>query len=364
MPLTDYDHFVVPSVSTPSVANADMVVERLHSPDSVMPPDGPLSADAMGALEGWIDGGMPRYEGSDCGVLPDDDGGEDVHDLPCTPSHTFVGHAAGSDAPFQVPQQDDLYMCYTFASPFGAQTQVTAYAPVIDDERVVHHWIMYKTATPQPDGGAGPCDMPYDAQFVAGWAPGGENAVLPDDVGLETAGPGESFILQVHYNNTAGYLDALDSSGVAFCTTETPRPNLAGVLWLGSVLIHIPGGATNFPVHGTCDTSSWSQPFHVMSSSPHMHELGTHFKTSIDRYGGGSESLIDSPFSFKDQTDTPYDPPVVIQPGDRLRSTCTFSNPSGQDVFFGEGTSDEMCFNFVTGYPIDMIDERQCGLIF
>ena len=365
MPLTRYDDFLLPSPSDATTPVAEMVLARLHDPVSIMPPAGELAPEKMGTLEGWIMAGMPRNPVDDCDDPGTGDGGQDVGDLPCTPSHTFVGHATGSDDPFHVPQQSDLYMCYTFASPFGASTQVTAYAPIVDDERVLHHWIMYKTSTAQPDGGAGPCNMPWDAQFLAGWAPGGENAVFPDDVGLETAGPGEYLILQVHYNNSAGYTDAFDKSGVAFCTTDTPRPNLAGVLWLGSVLIEIPGGATNYPVSGQCNTGNWSAPFHVMSTSPHMHQLGRAFNTTIGRAGGASEVLIDEPnFSFENQKDYPYDPPVVINPGDTLNSTCWFDNPSGAPVYFGEATSDEMCFNFVTGYPIDMIPERMCGILF
>jgi hypothetical protein len=331
-----------------------------------MPPTGRRPAEEFAILESWINAGTPEYEGNDCDD-PNPPGG-DPGELPCEPSHTFTAHAPGSDSGFSVPVQNDLYMCYTFKSPFAASTQITAYAPVIDDERVLHHWIMYKTATAQADAGAGPCNMPWDAQFIAGWAPGGEVAIMPDDVGLETAGPDEWLILQVHYNNVAGHADAVDASGVAMCTTDTPRPNLAGVLWLGSVLISIPPGSTDYPVSGTCsssETSGWGAPFNIMSTSPHMHELGRGFKTTIQRAGGATEVLTDVPnFSFADQKDYPNDPPVVIQPGDSLQSTCYFDNPGGSTVYFGEGTSDEMCFNFVVGYPIDRIPDRMCGILF
>jgi hypothetical protein len=32
-------------------------------------------------------------------------------------------------------------------------------------------------------------------------------------------------------------------------------------------------------------------------------------------------------------------------------------------VFFGEGTNDEMCFDFVLAYPINTLAERNCGII-
>ncbi len=44
--------------------------------------------------------------------------------------------------------------------------------------------------------------------------------------------------------------------------------------------------------------------------------------------------------------------PVVVGPGDTLKTTCSFNNDSGGLVTFGNGTSDEMCYNFVVAYPV------------
>ena len=68
-------------------------------------------------------------------------------------------------------------------------------------------------------------------------------------------------------------------------------------------------------------------------------------------------------FSFADQKDYPHDPVVTIHPGDVLTTTCTFDNESPDWVLFGEGTSDEMCFNFATAYPIDSLADRMCGIL-
>ena len=37
----------------------------------------------------------------------------------------------------------------------------------------------------------------------------------------------------------------------------------------------------------------------------------------------------------------------VMQPGDSLQTTCTYSGPS----VFGKGTNDEMCYFFSTAWP-------------
>lgn len=373
MALASHEDFQIPALTDPAKSVAAVTNARLVDQVKPMPPSGTLSPEKLGVLTEWINAGAPLYEGNDCDDPgePPPGGGAGPDTLPCEPTVFLEAHAPGSQEGYHVPVVDDLYMCYTFKSPFAHGEQGIAWAPIIDDERVLHHWILYKTGTQQADGGAGPCAMPGDAQFVAGWAPGGDNAIMPEDVGLELATPDEYLILQVHYNNVAGHADAIDKSGVAMCTTPTPRPNTAGILWLGSVLIGVPPQSSMYPVTGTCssnETSGWpSTGFHVMSSSPHMHELGRAFNTTIHRggQGGPTEVLIDEPqFSFSDQRDYPNDPPVVIMPGDSLESTCYFDNPSGQTVYFGEGTSDEMCFNFVMGYPIDQIPDRWCGILF
>lgn len=370
--LTDAD-FAVPSLSDPARPVHALVGERVRDEDRPMPPTGGLSEAERDTLLSWVDAGAPTDPDAACG-----EGDGDVPEpigpdaLPCDPTHTFTAHA--SDSPtegFAVPEYgaDNLYACFTFKSPLAVPTQATAWAPIVDDERVLHHWILYRTVTPQIDGGVGPCDMPADATFVSGWAPGGTNFELPDDVGLELGGPDDFYILQMHYHNTAHHADSVDRSGVAFCTIEEPREKTAGIITLGDVTLDIPAGATDHVESGTCPswvTSYLTEPLHVIASFPHMHGLGRSFRTEILRGGSESavESLVDVPvFNFENQAFYPHSPAVQVHAGDAVRTTCTFDNPGPSNVHFGEATEDEMCFNFVMAYPIEAVgDDRQCGL--
>jgi hypothetical protein len=81
--------------------------------------------------------------------------------------------------------------------------------------------------------------------------------------------------------------------------------------------------------------------------------------TTIKHKNGSVETLTDRPFDFKDQAH--YDSSLVVQPGDQLTTTCTYKNTSTKTVSFGEGTGDEMCFNFVTAYPVNGLgDGNRC----
>lgn len=364
MTLVNHEGWLVPAIGDPALTVAQLADMRIEDTVSPMPPTGQMAQADRDVLHAWIADGAPGDPDSDC--TPTDDTGDDPvgpDALPCEPSHTIVAHTGGSDEPFHVPEAgaDNLYMCFTFASPFASAVQGTAWAPITDDERVLHHWILFRTKTPQADGGAGPCNMPSDAVFVSGWAPGGQNFVMPDDVGLELGGPDDYFILQVHYHNAAHHADAFDKSGVAFCTTDTPRTHTAGVITFGTTDISIPAGAEGAQAVGNCPSSITSYlptTLYALASFPHMHQLGRSFSTEVTR-GGEQLTLVDVPqFSFDNQISYIHDPPFEILAGDSLTTTCTYDNPTGSPVGFGEKTEDEMCFNFALIYPIDILPEE------
>jgi hypothetical protein len=369
MPLVTAADFAAAAKSDPSRKVRDLAALRIHDEANPMPPSGLLPESDRAVLDAWLQSGAPAGDSAcdaiDAGPAPTPVG-EDA--LDCEVTHRFRAHATGSEGAFHVPESaGNLYQCFTFASPFDGTTQGTAWAPIIDDERVVHHWILFRTATAQTDGQVGPCKMPSDVTFVAGWAPGGENFVLPDDVGLELPGPGDSLILQLHYHNVAGLTDADDASGVALCTTDAPRTHDAGIFTLGTIGIDIPAGAVGHLESGMCGsllTAGLPQPVHIIASFPHMHELGVSLRTDIMRGSndGPIENVVDVPrFSFEDQRMYPIDPPIEFRARDAIRTTCKYDNPRDFAVRFGEKTEDEMCFNFMLLYPISMFTAgRSC----
>lgn len=58
-----------------------------------------------------------------------------------------------------------------------------------------------------------------------GWAPGGDDLLLPDDVHIRFGkGCGhKTVLLEIHYNNMAGSMDEVDASGFTAYATTTPR---------------------------------------------------------------------------------------------------------------------------------------------
>ena len=56
-----------------------------------------------------------------------------------------------------------------------------------------------------------------------------------------------------------------------------------------------------------------------------------------------------------------FDPPIEVKPGDEIRTQCTYSSYSSRPVNYGAGTSDEMCYGFLTYYPVYNITPTFCA---
>jgi len=335
---------------------AQVVGQRIHDPRSPMPPGAPLPDAERAVLDDWIAKGAPRSEATcnaaaAAGVATS---GPDA--LPCPPDQrvSLRAHGTGADARFAMPSDaTNLQQCFSWKVPWKGARQATAYAPVIDDARALHHWILFETATPQEDGGTHPCEMPSDARFLMGWAPGGDGAVMPKDVGLELPGEDRWLILQVHYWNAAHLTDVRDASGVAMCVTKEnePRPITAVVSTLGSLAIDLPPRSSDVQVTSHC-RPRLTEPVDIMGAGPHMHRLGRRLTTDVLR-GGREDDVVNvvdvKAWDFENQQGYPAD--VVVNPGDVVRTTCTYTNDTDRRVRFGERTEDEMCFDFVTVWP-------------
>ena len=51
----------------------------------------------------------------------------------------------------------------------------------------------------------------------------------------------------------------------------------------------------------------------------------------------------------------------MIKPGDVLRTTCHFATPNhNTTVFYGDGTRDEMCYGFLTFFPLQNMPRHDC----
>ena len=271
----------------------------------------------------------------------------------------------GDNTPYTVPAGEN-YTGFVFQAPWTKPVQALRFRHLPDNKAVLHHWLLYSEAAPLADGTIDQCDLAGPTGFlcgqattrglITGWAPGREDFRLPAEVGLELPAPGELLAVEFHYYNTTGAA-AADRSGVEVCVTSKFRPNTASITWLGTQKINLPPRQLGM-ASGTCSPlrtgMNATDPIHVLFSWPHMHKLGVHMKSVVNRVSGMQEVMYDGDFSFDFQV--VHESPALLQPGDSVTTTCSYQNDTSVNVGFGQSTDQEMCFNFVYAWPAHALD--------
>ena len=352
-PLTSYSELTAPHPSKPGKKIYERVALRVHPDKSrseglvMMPPGKELSAADIALIDAWALAGAPAGENPGCtpatGSPTPDAGVPTAQEWPlkeCDAVYKITSHGAGGiDTPNSAPPGRESHPQVAWDAPWGdEQVQAIAFKSITDNAAVLHHWIL----SGRPGG------------MLVGWAPG-EEAIqeMPKDVGMAMPTGKGSLNLDMHYFNTTGTSAQLDKSGVEVCVVkkERFRKNNAGVATrLVAARLSIPPNATNYEAKGSC-TVSGSTPITLLNASPHAHKLAVRMIFKVTKKNGQVIQLHDMPFMFGEQGTYALDPPVVVESGDVIDTTCVFTNKSNQTITFGESTNDEMCFNFALYYP-------------
>jgi mono/diheme cytochrome c family protein len=331
-----------------------LVKQKLNASDprEAMPPAGydRLAANELATLNRWLDLGAPEGD-EKCSSAPRPDAGTPGtgadalgaladDDLTCYP---LLAHNGDNETPYAVGVATDAYVAFTFAAPW----QETAYAvrirPLIDNSKVIHHWILFQDDVPGTPGGAEPepfTGIHPDKQMIAAWAPGADPLDFRHtgaDVGLELPHD-TTYTLEFHYNSSDPA--ATDRSGVEVCTYGRKPAQVAGYSWLGSQNFLWPSTSWT----GACQPSS-KEPIHILTIMPHMHYKGIHMKVTLNHAKGSQEVIHDGDFDFNYERVLPVN--LTLQPGDSLTTDCTYSEPST----YGPRVVDEMCYLFTVAYP-------------
>jgi hypothetical protein len=61
-------------------------------------------------------------------------------------------------------------------------------------------------------------------------------------------------------------------------------------------------------------------------------------------------TIWDEDYNFENQPFFNFDPMPLVA-GDKIATTCTYNNMTGQAVGFGQSSTSEMCFSILMRYP-------------
>ena len=244
------------------------------------------------------------------------------------------------------PDWNNRYQCWAVDVPFDEPQLIKRFEMQLDDTRVLHHAVLYRDPSKRHNGSFRCSGVPSNTDFLYGWAPGQDAIQFPE--GGLLVEPGERYVFQIHYNNSAGIENVKDKTSINIYHGPTGSDETEyGMIVPGPNMIMV-SPESSMVVTGVCDIK---EEITLLAGMPHMHETGMSFSSDVVRADGTRINLIElTGWSFEAQLF--YEMPITLYPGDQLETTCGFYNPhSDRTVFFGDGTEDEMCFNFLYATP-------------
>jgi hypothetical protein len=346
MGLSSYDDLQAAAVVSTGKKVFEAVSARIHDAKRPMPAQGPLEADQLALIDGWIAAGAPAGDDPTCASTqlanPTLKDPVDIWPPPegCDAIYKILAHGETADSPMLVQPGQEFHPQVSVDAPWGDEAvQAIAFHPLTDNKKVLHHWILY--------AGQG--------AFLNGWAPGDDaRSPLPADVGMDMPTGRAAMRLDLHYNSLSATGPEEDRSGVEVCIVKGAnlrKVSAAVTMSLNAIGFPLaPANTVNHAATGVCDVVG-STPVHLLSASPHSHTLAIGHKFTVKKKDGREIVMLDRPFQFGEQKSYNLEPELVLEAGDSVTTTCFYTNPTNQNVSFGENTGNEMCFNFATYYP-------------
>lgn len=302
----------------------DAMLEVLMEPDRMPPSNAEqLTHTELDSLVGWVSCGL-EHPPEPTGLQST----RPVFEPPPDPPADAVAIELTAQGEVIGPYVLDDYRDFDFTNIVDEPMFIRRIEPVLDDTRVLHHITLTEAI-----------GFPY----LYAWAPG-TNAIEFPDGGIRLD-PDQTLRVEIHYNNGAGVPDAVDSSGIRLWVSEDANIEY-GMMSPQSWFIYVPAGQQR-EVNQSCTPN---MDFDIVASMPHMHEIGSTFNHEVQRSDGTIDNIVNlTGWSFESQYF--YDTPVHVNAGDTLRMTCGYDNTTSSLVVAGEGTSDEMCFDFMVVTP-------------
>lgn len=320
-----------------------------------------LSERDIATLAAWVDGGTPEGNPKDAPPPRQFVSGWQLGqpDLMLTAPRDFTLAASGKD----------MFRCYVLPTNLPEDKYVVAFEVRPGNRRVVHHTLNFidtsgharklekeEQAKAQKETDSGPgYSVAMGVGFLptggmGGWAPGQVPRGLPEGTGYLLP-KGADVVIQVHYHRNGRVEKDRTSIGLYFAQKPVTR-RYQGAILPGRFLM-IPPGNDQFRVQG----SMWiDQNCELHSIMPHMHMIGRQIKVTITPPDGKPQTLVAiKDWDYNWQETYFFQKPIHVQPGTRFdvqaiydNSTKNPSNPNNPPklVFFGEQTTNEMCYVF------------------
>ncbi|MET0595630.1 MAG: hypothetical protein ABW133_23235 [Polyangiaceae bacterium] len=214
-----------------------------------------------------------------------------------------------------------------------------------------HHLIFYKSDATQENTTPKPC---RSFQGILGastplFIAQKTHTELNFPAGIAYSLPAAQMVrVEMHFlNTTAKDLAVTGTVNVSEAASGTVTDH-ANLMFYGTLGISIPPMSTH-TVGPKFHAFRKSSPT-IFGITGHQHHRGTGFTIELGQ-NNGPTNLIYENHDWAEPPLTVFTPPIQTAPGQGLRYTCTYNNPTNSVVSFGEGANQEMCFLWAYYYP-------------
>jgi hypothetical protein len=254
---------------------------------------------------------------------------------------------------FTVAPGAEVYMCQNYDNPFGGQDAGIAKF-VTDMSPGSHHLHLFYKAT-STDRKLESCSgLEFHPLLHASGRPHQEEA-YPPDMAAKLKGT-DGVRLQVHYlNTTPDTLTVSASTKLTKVANPSAITKWVGQLYFNRVYLQVPPGSGK-KVTTSCSVPQGYGPISLIGAGSHMHRRGVHFVATTST---GLKLLETS--EWAEPAPVAYDPPIVLNAGDRISWECTYDNGTGRTLTFGESAdTNEMCIYLARFYSTPNGDQIEC----
>lgn len=276
---------------------------------------------------------------------PDDDAETET-------SPTFGSWSLLVEEAWTVAPGSETYRCVIAEVPYDVS--VVGFRPVAP--LGTHHTVLTRGIPASNPSKSYECDGNTNAPFmIYGSGVGTTPLTFPEGVAINLT-KGEKIMLNLHLFNVDS--EPLEGrSGIEMLAADPATVDeIADVVLAGPIssLLVPPGKSVNT---GYCTSKEDATVFAVF---PHMHQLGTHMTVTAET-ADGDIVMMDSDYTFDDQTYSKLTPSVALKKGERVRVECTYDNPTQIPRYWGDSTLDEMCLAGIYRYPRNLADNVVCS---
>jgi mono/diheme cytochrome c family protein len=316
-----------------------------------------LTDKQIGAIAAWADSGAPQGDPKLTPALPR---------FP-NPNEWSLGKPDVIVQPVRAyhlePEGLDVYRNFVLPVDFTEDKYVSAMEFKPGNRAVVHHIVAYLDLT----GGSVKMDgkekepgysVPgvgigvFNAQWGEVWVPGRTPRFMPPGIGVKIP-RGAKIVMQVHYHKNGA--PQTDTSQMALYYAKDKVERTVQVIPVFNYAFALTPGNKRQVV-----TGSFTLPtdVHLRAMFPHMHLLGKEMKVTATLPDGTKKPLIYvNDWDFNWQETYEYKEPMALPKGTRIDMEAIYDNSESNPhqmlhppklITFGEQTTDEMCFAFMT----------------